>query len=295
MDRLLTSLHTPTEGWKQHYPVDEELRMTQSFEQFNQAVRTSEFKIQHPGDVDDDEPHVYVDDHVKVFDENTPFNYEEQPSAAVIDDHNKMVDFESSMLFDLPKIPMVDRYESNSDDSDHKWNEDDNHNDDDTTIGPPFYDYADRNIMGRSLVGKKSKHVSPSVRQRRGALSHWHQKQTKWFSSIYEINWEKKFKELVAYKEQNGHTRVPQSHPTPLGTWVKNQRQWQRDPGCKYYKQYRHDRLNTIGFEWRVNQKDKVAWEEKFQELVAFKKLNGHTRVPESHPTPLGIWVKDQR
>jgi hypothetical protein len=107
--------------------------------------------------------------------------------------------------------------------------------------------------------------------------------------------WEVGFAVFVAFEEENGHCRVPQTHTTSegheLGAWVLNQRQTKdsMDPERKA-------RLDALGFIW-----DPLAerWEKGFAALVAFKEENGHCRVPQTHTTSegheLGGWINRQR
>eukprot|EP00978_Attheya_sp_CCMP212_P047661 scaffold422966_cov52-Attheya_sp.AAC.1 len=51
----------------------------------------------------------------------------------------------------------------------------------------------------------------------------------------------------------------------------------------------------AVPFVLNKNQKKKYpSWDERFKELVDFKKINGHTHVPQQLG-PLGRWVHDQR
>jgi hypothetical protein len=55
--------------------------------------------------------------------------------------------------------------------------------------------------------------------------------------------------------------------------------------------QERIDRLNKLGFEWDVAKKV-VPWEERFNEIVAYKEKYGNTNVPRNwkeNPS-LGEW-----
>ena len=67
------------------------------------------------------------------------------------------------------------------------------------------------------------------------------------------VSWEDRFEQLVAYKEEHGDCKVPQSSG-PLGTWVTNREQ-------EYQKKHRGEKstlsddrerkLNDIGFTWQ--------------------------------------------
>ena len=110
---------------------------------------------------------------------------------------------------------------------------------------------------------------------------------------LKEPHWNDMFEKLVDYKETHGNCRVPQRwrHDRRLADWVSNQR-------SHYHRGLissdRVERLEQIGFEW-----DPVAtrWEEMFQRLLEFQKLNGHTNVPQraSQYAELATWVRNQR
>jgi len=113
-------------------------------------------------------------------------------------------------------------------------------------------------------------------------------------------HWEKYFRQLVEFKQEHGHTNVPQRSGKyrELGTWVRNQR------AAKRYKRpimaERAKRLDEIGFIWVII--EPMAWEKMFAALVEFKKIHGHCNVPQkSHghtsleQKRLGKWVNSQR
>ncbi|SMQ86975.1 Superfamily II DNA or RNA helicase [Bacillus sp. OV166] len=115
-----------------------------------------------------------------------------------------------------------------------------------------------------------------------------------------EEQWEEKYQELLAFKEKHGHCSVPQGfkeNPS-LASWISNQR--------TYYKtgtlsQERVERLNELGFVWGRGDLKKInleeQWEEKYQELLAFKEKHGHCSVPQGfkeNPS-LASWISNQR
>ncbi|MEX0940137.1 MAG: Helicase associated domain protein [Candidatus Babeliales bacterium] len=102
-------------------------------------------------------------------------------------------------------------------------------------------------------------------------------------------SWDARFTDLVKFKEEHGHCNVPYS--LPIGIWAGSQR--------RLYKQGlltsdKCKKLNDIGFEWDpIN----AEWENKFIELVAFKKENGHCNASRECPQTkkLGTWIGVQR
>ncbi|KAG7357092.1 helicase domain protein [Nitzschia inconspicua] len=74
----------------------------------------------------------------------------------------------------------------------------------------------------------------------------------------FEQSWENRYMELMRFKLVNGHCRVPKTGDNPqLGQWVKQMRKyfsWKME-GKSYPKTFTDDRiqrLNELGFEWRL-------------------------------------------
>jgi len=120
-----------------------------------------------------------------------------------------------------------------------------------------------------------------------------------------EQRWQEMFQCLQEYKKEWGHCRVPLIYPDnqKFGNWVYTQRRRYTlqilDP--KHIQQ-----LNSIGFVWRLKpfvnlESDswEKKWEQKYQELLLYKKANGDCNVPTAmfgyQHTPLGNWVNAQR
>ena len=108
-------------------------------------------------------------------------------------------------------------------------------------------------------------------------------------------HWEKYFRQLVEFKQEYGHTNVPQRSGkyAALGTWVRNQR------AAKRYKRpimaEHGKRLDEIGFVWVLV--EPMAWEKMFTALVEYKKVHKHCNVPQKagEYKRLGKWVNTQR
>lgn len=116
--------------------------------------------------------------------------------------------------------------------------------------------------------------------------------------------WETRFDELKHFQREKGHCRVP-AHSTKLGRWVERQRTLYR---LGKIDSERIERLETIGFEWRLQQQaaprnpvSTKAFDENFEEMVkkvsSFAQQQGHCRIPQNYEKDpaLGNWVKNRR
>eukprot|EP00978_Attheya_sp_CCMP212_P040934 scaffold228807_cov51-Attheya_sp.AAC.2 len=110
-------------------------------------------------------------------------------------------------------------------------------------------------------------------------------------------SWDEKFKELVDFKKINGHTNVVQGSAGPLGGWVNNQRHafhLLKEGKYSTLSIDRREKLEGIGFLFICLPSRTPPWDQRFQELVDFKKINGHTNVVQGSG-PLRSWVNSQR
>ena len=106
--------------------------------------------------------------------------------------------------------------------------------------------------------------------------------------------WEKCFAHLQAFKEREGHCRVPVIYKTDDGFslvhWIKYQRNNQDTLSDDQRR-----RLDGIGFLWGAADR----WEKCFAHLQALKEREGHCRVPKGYMTDDGYglynWVQTQR
>jgi hypothetical protein len=101
--------------------------------------------------------------------------------------------------------------------------------------------------------------------------------------------WETRFEELVRFKEQFNHTRVPKiPRYAQLSTWVNHQR------NLKAMGKLARDRLlqlDEMQFTWNTNQ---WRWMKRYEDLAAFQVKHGNTNVPRGGGD-LGEWVDWQR
>lgn len=113
--------------------------------------------------------------------------------------------------------------------------------------------------------------------------------------TLWYQRFEERFEELVNYKKFNGYTNVPQ-RCRPLGPWVNAQQiqyrllNEKKDPSLI---SDRYETLKSIGLEFKC-QPIYSSWDQRSQELVEFKKVNGHSNAPTNSGV-LAYWVTNQR
>ena len=120
------------------------------------------------------------------------------------------------------------------------------------------------------------------------------------FKPYHEEKWNFHYGELINFKKENGHCLVPHTFPSKphLARWVKRQRRQYKlrleGNSNSTMTEERIKVLNDIGFIWDSHE---VIWNERFNQLVAYKQKNGHCRVPSycKECPQLASWVKCQR
>merc|ERR1712071_435051 len=119
------------------------------------------------------------------------------------------------------------------------------------------------------------------------------------FDSL-EHSWQKMFQQLKEYVERHGDGNVPTGYKgNPiLAIWVRTQRknyklwmQRRRNVGSSGLNPERIKRLEALGFVWNVWD---ARWKERFEELVDFIDMNGHSDVTHANKI-LRSWVQVQR
>eukprot|EP00978_Attheya_sp_CCMP212_P009770 scaffold23264_cov24-Attheya_sp.AAC.1 len=118
------------------------------------------------------------------------------------------------------------------------------------------------------------------------------------YRATFFISWNQRFQELVDFKKINGHTNV-HTGSGPLGSWVGYQRRQCRllqEGKASAFSVDKREKLESIGFEFKLKRRASscITWDQRFQKLVDFKKINGHTNVPKQF-VPLRIWVNNER
>lgn len=118
--------------------------------------------------------------------------------------------------------------------------------------------------------------------------------------------WNQQFELLTSFQQEHGHCRVPRRYAIDpkLGQWVSRQRwckkQLDKELGSSScITQERINKLNSIGFEWKVRNNKITSWDQKFELLRTFQQEHGHCRVPNRHSLAgyhsFGQWVNKQR
>lgn len=118
------------------------------------------------------------------------------------------------------------------------------------------------------------------------------------FKPFHEEKWTLRYKELLEFHKEHGHSAVPHTYPKnpQLARWVKRQRRQyklRRDNRPSTMTAERLEMLSSVGFIWDSHD---VNWREKLDALQAFKKEQGHCNVPSNYTDKkLATWVKCQR
>ena len=106
--------------------------------------------------------------------------------------------------------------------------------------------------------------------------------------------WNRRLKELAAFKKKHGHCRVPPEfgHGGSLARWVAAHRHSRRK-GTLSAERVRS--LDALGFSWDVAKESR--WDAKYQALAAYWRTHGHCRVPAATGDCPGLarWVSVQR
>jgi len=91
------------------------------------------------------------------------------------------------------------------------------------------------------------------------------------------ISWEERFQHVMEYYEENG--KWPTQTMGGLGMWVHKQRQSYARKDERYMKK-RAPLLDEVGFEWTPRGYTRMSWEDGFDLLMEFGRINGHFEVP---------------
>jgi len=119
------------------------------------------------------------------------------------------------------------------------------------------------------------------------------------YLSLQPDKWLKRFLELVEYEKAHQNCLVPHDYTEniELSRWVKRQRYQYKLYQSNEKSSMTDDRielLEDIGFVWDAQE---ANWQERFEELVAYKAVHGNCDVNTKSSTyfKLGTWVRCQR
>lgn len=124
------------------------------------------------------------------------------------------------------------------------------------------------------------------------------------FDEIIEktrVFWDVMFKQLLDYKEANGHTNVSRREEgmTQLGNWILEQRRQYHNGKINPDKR---KKLEEIGFDWKGENRREITdldeiWKESYAKLEEYFNKNGNSNVPARYEEDksLGTWVVTQR
>jgi hypothetical protein len=112
--------------------------------------------------------------------------------------------------------------------------------------------------------------------------------------------WGKLFQELCEYRETFGNCSIPcdwREDNTKLAKWIKRQRyqyKLKKEGNHSNLSDAREVALEEIDFQWK---RHTARRDERFNELLAFKRAYGNCNVPSKFPLnpSLTIWVQSQR
>mmetsp|Transcript_16638 Transcript_16638/g.39812 ORF Transcript_16638/g.39812 Transcript_16638/m.39812 type:complete len:339 (+) Transcript_16638:63-1079(+) len=91
------------------------------------------------------------------------------------------------------------------------------------------------------------------------------------------VPWEDRFETLCDYYSEHG--KWPSQSVPGIGEWTHRMRSHYASK-CKSFMQTKAPRLDAIGFDWTPRGYTRMSWDEGFEMLIAFGRLNGHFDVP---------------
>ena len=114
-----------------------------------------------------------------------------------------------------------------------------------------------------------------------------------WKSELFDVIWNGKYKELVAFRNEHGNFLIENGNP--LYVWISQQRQ--RRAGKKGLADLTEEQirlLDEIEFPWEPYRYDSM-WFSMYDELKQFHKEFGHCRPVYSTHLKLYKWARDQK
>ena len=110
-----------------------------------------------------------------------------------------------------------------------------------------------------------------------------------------QSTWNARYRELVRFKRDHGHCRVPQIGHEVLQKWLYEQKRRREGPfqGQPQLSQAEFDKLEAVGITWTYRK----TWKQNLEHLVRFQQIHGHCEVPTTNADlqPLAEWVNVQK
>jgi len=114
-----------------------------------------------------------------------------------------------------------------------------------------------------------------------------------WGKNTKAKSFKERIEELKAFEEKHGHVRVTVKHDKSLATFCNNMRSDRRGTGATMaITEDRIKALDELGFDWGVKQK---SFEERIEDLKAFKAKHGHVRVTMNQDKSLANFCSTMR
>lgn len=157
----------------------------------------------------------------------------------------------------------------------------------------PFYFVDDPKLYRWVEAQRRASRQNKISRRRKKLLDKlgfvWEQAEADDVITLADMNWDRMYERLLDFRNKYEHVNVPQAYRRDgLGDWVMGQR---TSKTRNTLAPDRVERLNRIGFIWRVN----IPWEERFENLKEFNEKHGHFRVSWSEDSRFARWVNTQR
>jgi len=146
-------------------------------------------------------------------------------------------------------------------------------------------------VQRREYTRLKNKKPSAMTQERIDALE-----EIGFIWSMHEQLWNMRYNELKDYKAYHGDCLVPQIFPSnqQLSKWIDVQRtQFRRLQDGKHSQlsPERMELLQKIDFVWNVHE---YRWQQRFEEVEDFVRMNGHCNVPSKVNKSLCSWCRTQ-
>ena len=141
--------------------------------------------------------------------------------------------------------------------------------------------------LGRWVNSLRSKKVDLDIKKKNQLI------EVGFVWDVFADAWDKGLLALIKFKKREGHCSVLKDHVENgfrLGNWVDSRRTKKDKLSAEQIR-----RLDKLGFIWNPYE---AAWEKGLSELIKFKELEGHCRVPKHHMANgygLGGWTSRAR